>query len=649
MSGRFAPLRSATGYGNRPAIAAAYPAAARIRHPYHTNPKSMSLRGCISALLLSLSATGYAHIPAPKTHIPERFTPDSARLTDPAANERHSRLYDSLQSKSARRKVPRMLYGFFVRPHRDTTSEGRITDESRPLQPLAGKTVGTITIDRQPVFRTDGNWLQRTGNKLHRQTRERILRRDLLFSPGDAFDPELVVRNEQLLRTRTYIADADIDVRLDPADTTRVDLIVRTRDSWSIAVDGSWRSRGRTMIGLEDANILGYGTLLRVKTHFDRRDFTYGGNIVEYVVPNLFGSFFSARISAGRAFDESELVAELHKEFLRPTDYAVGAVYSLLKSRRYIIDRDTSLPVKIRDLDLWCGRARHIPSIRSSVFLTLRFDRTRFDRRPPVAERLHPALHERDLLLLATGLYRERFYTANMVYGFGTKEYLATGYRAELTGGHAWGEFGDEAYLGVGLRAGGFRNIGYLMGAFALGGFIDPENGAWHRNAADARLQWFSNLLMVRRTRLRQFLGLNYTHGWNRATGADEYIRFTDENGLQAFDAYAVGTTRALLNTETVIFTPYQPLGFRIALFGFADFGTIGNSPNLFRNAFFSTLGLGIRIRNERLTFNTIQLRFGVALGKHGAVGSDYFRLSSITQMDHVRYRPARPDIVGFE
>ena len=412
-----------------------------------------------------------------------------------------------------------MLYGFLVRPQRDTTSEGRITDESRPLRPLAGKTVGKITIARQPVFRPDGGWLQRTGNKLHRQTRERVLRRDLLFRPGDAFDPELVVRTEQLLRTRDYIADADIDVRLDPVDTTCVELIVRTRDSWSISGDGAWRSRGRTMVALEDANILGYGTLLRLKTHFDRRDFTYGGNIVEYIAPNLFGSFFSARFSAGRAFYASELVAELRKEFLRPTDYGVGALYSRTKSKRYIIDRDTSLPVRIRELDLWCGRSRHLPSIRSSLFLTVRFDRTRFDRRPPVAKRLHPALHERDLLLLAAGLYRERFYTANMVYGFGTKEYLATGYRLEATGGHAWGEFGNEAYLGIGFRTGGFRRAGYLMGAFSVGGFIDPANGAWHRNAADVDLQWFSNLLMVRRTRLRQFFGINYTHGWNRASG----------------------------------------------------------------------------------------------------------------------------------
>ena len=71
-----------------------------------------------------------------------------------------------------------------------------------------------------------------------------------------------------------------------------------------------------------------------------------------------------------------------------------------------------------------------------------------------------------------------------------------------------------------------------------------------------------------------------------------------------------------ILNTETVLFTPYQPLGFRIALFGFADFGLLGYSPNIFKNEFYTSFGIGIRLRNERLVFNTIQIRLGLALGK---------------------------------
>ena len=103
-----------------------------------------------------------------------------------------------------------------------------------------------------------------------------------------------------------------------------------------------------------------------------------------------------------------------------------------------------------------------------------------------------------------------------------------------------------------------------------------------------------------------------------------------------------------ILNTETVVFTPYQPLGFRIAVFGFADFGLIGYSPNIFKNDFFTSFGLGVRLRNERLVFNTIQIRLGVAFGKRGLVESEYFRLSNPTRMEQYRYRPTRPEIVEF-
>ena len=142
---------------------------------------------------------------------------------------------------------------------------------------------------------------------------------------------------------------------------------------------------------------------------------------------------------------------------------------------------------------------------------------------------------------------------------------------------------------------------------------------------------------------------LNYTLGWNRGTGSDESIGFTRRNGLQALDERAIGTDRAVLDTETVFFTPWQPLGFRIAFFAFADLGLIGYSPNIFRNDFFASLGGGIRIKNERLIFSTVQIRLGFAFGKRGLAESEYIRLSNSTRLEQYRYRPERPEPVAFE
>ena len=611
----------------------------------------MFSRLCILLLTLLATATTAAELPVgPKVYKPEHFTPDSAGRFNPGRGVNDQRLYDSIRSKTSRRRVPRMLYRMlFVRPVLDTTATGQAIDESVLLEPFAGKTIGEISIDRRPIFDADGNWLERAANKTHMLTRERVIRRDLLFKQGDKIDPQLIVRNKQLIRSRDYISDIDVTVLPDAVDSTRVNLLITTRDSWTISVDGGWHSEGRTMVGLSDANIFGSGNKLKFMTNFSRKDFSYGGNMVEYEIPNLLGTFYTAEIGGGRDFYNSTLNMGLRKEFLKPTDYEIGLTYSDIKAKRYMIEQDTSLLVKERNLDVWGGYSHYLRGIKSSVYLSGRYNYRRVSRRPLVAPDYNPALHDQDALLVGGGLYREKFYTANMIYGFGTREYLATGYKAEVTTGYSWGEFNDEMYLGMTYTTGGFRSVGYVMGSFTLGSYIDLATGMWRHSAVDVDLKWFSNLFMFKRSRIRQFLTFNYTQGWNRGTGSDEIIRMTRINGLQALKEHVTGTNRMILNTETVFFTPYQPLGFRIALFGFADFGLIGYSPNIFKNDFFTSFGFGVRIKNERLIFNTIQIRLGLAFGKRGLVESEYVRVSNQTRIEQYRYRPTRPEIVGFK
>ena len=403
----------------------------------------MYARFCILVLILTAAATAsFARVAGPGAHTPDRFTPDSARVSNPDASARNKRLYDSIQSKTNRRAVPRMLYQMlFVKPVLDTTMSGRVTDESRLLEPYSGKTIGEITINRQQIFEPGGNWLERTANKTHRLTRERVIRRDLLFEPGDTLDPELVVRNKQLIRSRGYIADIDVTVLPDAFDSTRVNLSITTRDSWTITVDGGLHSEGRTMVGLSDANILGWGNKLKFMTNFSRKDFSYGGNMVEYEIPNVLGTFYTAEFAAGRDFYNSTLDMGLRKEFIKPTDYEIGLTYSDIKAKRYMVEQDTSLLVKERNLDAWGGYSHFLRRINSSVYLTGRYNYRRVSRRPLVGPHFNPALHDQDALLVGAGLYREKFYTANMIYGFGLREYLATGYKAELTTGYSWGEF----------------------------------------------------------------------------------------------------------------------------------------------------------------------------------------------------------------
>ena len=109
------------------------------------------------------------------------------------------------------------------------------------------------------------------------------------------------------------------------------------------------------------------------------------------------------------------------------------------------------------------------------------------------------------------------------------------------------------------------------------------------------------------------------------------------------------GINRCTLNTETVLFTPYQPWGFRITLFGFADFGLLGNHANPFQNDFYSAIGVGIRIKNERLIFSAIQLQLGIAFGKAGLLNDRWYRFSSQRSLNEFRFRPEAPIPVSYD
>ena len=112
---------------------------------------------------------------------------------------------------------------------------GRVTDESRLLQPYSGKTIGEITIDRRQVFDPEASGSNAPPTRPTRLTRDVSSAATCFFEPGDTLDPELIVRNKQLIRSRGYIADIDIAVLPDAFDSTRVNLAITTRDSWTIS------------------------------------------------------------------------------------------------------------------------------------------------------------------------------------------------------------------------------------------------------------------------------------------------------------------------------------------------------------------------------------------------------------------------------
>ncbi len=562
---------------------------------------------------------------------------------------RHDRLYDSLAARYSRGGVSRLIYNsVFVRP--DDDRQGEVTDQGAQWRRYDGRRISRVEIVQGDLLGSDSSRIERLANSIHVRTREAVLRRDLLLEAGDRFDADLLTRSNRNLRSRGYIADVTSAVIRDPADTSRVVVVVMTRDSWSIGFDGSVRGDGRAMIQLYDANFAGTGNRLSVENSFSWRHGDYGGLWVGLNMPNVGGTFFNASAEAGRKWDEAILSLQVSRQFQRTTDFMAGAGWNSSRQDQYMLYADSSRRIGSGVLDLWGGGALWLGSIKSSAYVAGRITRSNFGDRPPVAANLNPAYHDGTLWLASAGLYRERFFTASLIYGYGQREYLPVGYRAEVVGGWLNGEFTDQYYVGGSYRLGGFNSLGYLMGGVGWGGYLPRGESRWERLALLLESKYFTNLFRLGpHTGLRQFVSVSYLQGWNRAYGSDEVIAFRESASLRALGEHALGTSRARLSLETVVFTPLQPWGFRMAMFAFSDLGMLGHNANPFSNPAYATFGLGVRIKNERLVFKAIELRLGVAVGPGGLIKSRWVELSAQNGIDPVSFTPTAPHTVAYE
>lgn len=567
--------------------------------------------------------------------------------------ERNEQRFDTISARSQRSALARLLYDLLWvdRPTTQPTGEN-VRDEAAIFRPFAGRRIARIeNIPIGLLEGSDSSWFERTAAIFHVTSRRITLRRDLLFDVGDRIDPELLVASQQKLQARPYISNVEIDVEPDPLNPQEVVVRVYARDSWSISGDGKVRGNGNTSLMLYDANFMGYGVRLQVAEHFNWKSWKHKGAQVELRVPNVFGTHFDAELATGKAFDDSRLGVDIHKPFLRTTDYAGGVRVENLNERTLLLYADDTMQIRSFQTDLWAGKSFYIKRLKSSFYIAGRYASYRFDRRPEVAERLNPAFHERREVLASIGLYRERFYTSNLIYGYGHREYLSTGYLLEATAGYSDSQFENRWYGSLNYRLGKFIGWGYLAGSVDLESYYSPASKRISQAALLFEGHYFSNLWEVgSQMRMRQFVTLGILRGWERYVGSEEVVTFADPYDLRGLSNrnWMAGRHRARLSLESVLFTPWQPLGFRLSLFAFADLGLLGNHGNLLRNPFYSTLGAGVRFKNERLIFNALEIRVGFAVAKRGLLPAQYVAMSSQERVAPTSFRPVKPQIIPY-
>jgi hypothetical protein len=153
-----------------------------------------------------------------------------------------------------------------------------------------GKTIGQIQIVNLPVF-SGRDWLFQYFNFLHVTTREVTIRRELLFAPGQLYDQALVDETTRNLRADPSYSSVVTIVAVVSGRPGVVDLLVVTRDVWSLRLNTDFQAQQSKLIyftgSLAENNLFGRRKRLALVFEMDQGALALGPT---YVDPNIAGT-----------------------------------------------------------------------------------------------------------------------------------------------------------------------------------------------------------------------------------------------------------------------------------------------------------------------------------------------------------------------
>ncbi|NOY37705.1 MAG: hypothetical protein GXO83_09025 [Chlorobi bacterium] len=565
--------------------------------------------------------------------------------------------YDSLLTRNEKRRWISRLYSLLIVTDRSSPAqEAKVGKSSNSYTPYAGYRIRNIKIfpldPFGPVARDtllkDPGGIQHSLNLIHITTRQRIIRQNLLFSEGNEINPALLADNERILRQLPYIRDARIIVIPEPDGTA--DILVITRDVFSIAASYDYSNPEAGKGSVYDNNFLGLGHQLKLTTLYDFNDETSPWGISgSYRIDHIANTFISGNMGISSAFGQQRAELNFERKFISPFIRNAGGVNTQVAYVHERLPGDSVIrPLRYFYHDLWYGHSFLLnQQKRNRLILAGRYYLNNVMERPDIVPNKYHRLQRYQLVLGSISFSVDHYFKSGLIYNFGITEDIPKGVLFSIIGGYEWNEFSNRPYFGTNLSYGSYsvRN-GYFNTGISWGGYID--NHTLSQGIFQVHSSYFTPLVNAGRFYFRQFADLDFTTGIRRFS--DETINLNNDLGIRGFRSDSLlGTRRLALQLETVVFSPLYVYGFRFTFFSFADLGAIDTGDVLFtNNKLYSGIGLGVRIRNENLVFKTFQIRLAYypVLPPEAAYQTVVF--SGQKLFEPRNFNSEKPDIVAF-
>lgn len=527
---------------------------------------------------------------------------------DPAVKS--ETFYDSLAKRAEKTRITRELHELLIRKKsRGPVIDSVMIKSEDSFKPFAGAVIRKITIHQVDLL--EGSVLDtalratsavgKFVNRLHADTRDAVIRNNLLFRSGDHVNPYQLADNERLLRQFRTIRDARI--YLYPAEDApgAVDVLVVTQDVASVGASGALASLGNFNIDLYDINILGYAKQLELSYFRNEKGTPVNGYEVALREPNFGHSFVQGAVIYTNNFLRRRMLIAVWRDFLTPAmKYSGGAEY-FRTSENYIISRNDTLPQSYtrENADLWLGRAVQMRE-RTNLIFAARVIDSRFPDRPFIASDSNHFFFDRRTYLAGVTLFNTNYFKGSLIQGFGKTEDVPVNTFLGFTAGEERHEFGTRRYFDIRAGAGRYlAQLGYFNTQFTLGGFY--TGARWEDALVEINQLYFSELFHLRKTRVRQFVNAGYTRGYNRTISPLVGI---DGSWKDGYGFVPLGRQKLSVGLETVYFTSWYHYGFKVALYHGLDVNFLTSDAKLLhQNNVFPAVRGGIRVLNDNLVF----------------------------------------------
>ncbi len=625
--------------------------------------KFYSVRFSLYKLMLAPAffATGYLLLPVDASGQADTLkhaeNQHNIYATDTSLSQKDKARYDRLMQSAAKSKWKKALYSTFINNLNNETAEQSSGSTETEYKPYEERNIEQINIVILKPFGTnihspdslfiDG--VNKTLNQLHISTRQSIVRNNLLFKEGEKVRAITIAESEAFLRNTGYIRDARILIDSVPGSQAAIVTVIAA-DVWSIGFDINNASLTQLDVKVFDKNFLGLGNEIFIRGIHARdysRHFGYG---IGYKYTNFLHTFINLHAEYTDAITSTNSTFSAERALETSLHYFGQASYTRFNQRLEFAPWDSISPPQQESMSVSFGRSFHIFSAPSAnrfvlagryMFNAPSYSRTTYRPYP-----LQYQYTRNQSLLFQFTLYQQRYYRQYLIHSFGITENIPHGYNISAQVGYNRipGYF-EGLYTSLSLSAGKQFTFGNVYANAAIASHFNTKGNAY-QGIRKFHLRYYTPLARIGQQRLRSFVNLSYAAITNPLSGLVNYIYLNTASNLQMTDSSpkSKGTERLMLDVENDLFTNLHLIGFRFVFFSFADIGWIKETDRLIKEEnLVWGIGLGVRIRNELLVFQTIEIKFGYYPLLNQVKANDFININTFSPRVQPTFIPGYP------